>query len=405
MEFFKRYYTKLNQKGIINRNNKKFIDYVIALVIVILFVIIGRTIANPQRTVSAFEDAVNKNDTEALSKIMYSYDKEFNITSDNVKPLLDDFKAAPSQFREEINDLHNQALNIKNGEQESKKSQLYITRSGKIMVFFPRYKISFKPAFLTVTSSVEGAEILVNGNTVGKVDSKKFSRQLGPYIPGIYNVRGKANGDFGNMESNINVDFIKNKKQKETVNALKPLYLKVNSNYANNAIYINGKYTGKSVNSGDKIGPIASQSNIYAMTSYNGKMFKSSNLKLSDTCNTINLKYPYIDGSDQLIYVDIHGNKAIFPVLPKHSQKYYTIYAEGFRNNRVELALYDVDGEFHLDWKGGLYLSDRKKCINYIHYYLTNDDTWTRDYYDGSEYISDLANDVYLANANVYKQN
>ena len=272
-------------------NSKMLIGIITTCAFIIVFIFIGKTISSPQRTVVSFQSAVNKSDTTALSKILYTTDGRFNLKSDTVNPLLKSFKNTPSQLSSTINDLNNQAANLKNGGVENQSSNLYITKVGRTLIFFPKYKIAFKPVFLTLTSNVKGADILINDNKITKVDSDNFSKQFGPYIPGLYNVEGKAYGDFGEMDNKTKVDFISDKKQDETAEALKGLYLKVNSNYDNNEIYVNGKDTKKPVNSGDTIGPVAAGASIYAVINYNGEKIKSFSANLSDNDTVISFDY------------------------------------------------------------------------------------------------------------------
>lgn len=263
----------------------------VAVVLIVSFIIAGKIISNPGRTVLAFENAVNKNNPDALGRVLYTSDIRLSMTSNNVKPLIQSFKETPSEFTDVINSLNNQVSSLKNGGIQSKASSFYVIKSGKTMLFFPKYKISFNPVFLTITSSVKGADILVNGKKEAEADSSSFSKQFGPYIPGIYKIEGKASGAFGEMDNNVKVDFIKNKKQNARVSALKGIYLTVNSDYTNNQVYINGKNTGKYVSSGDKIGPIASGASVYAVINYNGEQVKSSILNLYDNDNSIYFDY------------------------------------------------------------------------------------------------------------------
>ncbi|WP_147565844.1 hypothetical protein [Clostridium tyrobutyricum] len=100
-----------------------------------------------------------------------------------------------------------------------------------MMLFFPKYKIAANPVFLTVTSGVKGADILIDGQKVAVTDSEKFSRQLGAYLPGLYNVEGKAKGAFEEMDNITKVDFIKDKEQNKIINALQSIMnvLKISS--------------------------------------------------------------------------------------------------------------------------------------------------------------------------------
>lgn len=272
-------------------SSKISIGIIIACAFIVVFIFVGKTISSPQRTVASFQSAVNKSDTMALSKILCTTDGRIDLKSDTINPLVKSFKNTPSELSSTINDLNSQATNLKNGGVENRNSSLYITKVGRTLIFFPKYKIAFKPVFMTLTSNVKGADILIGGEKVAKVDSENFSKQFGPYLPGLYDIEGKADGSFGEMDNKTKVDFISDKKQEETAEALKGIYLKVNSDYANNEVYINNKDTKKYVNSGDTLGPVASGAKVYAIINYNGEKVKSSYSTLSDDDTIIDFDY------------------------------------------------------------------------------------------------------------------
>lgn len=278
--------------------SRRIIIGVIALVVFTTgFVFLGRFLSNPFRCVSKFQNAVNSNDIQALSGVMYTSDSRLKMTEENLKPVVKSFKTTPSEFTDIMNNLNTEALSIRNGGIVNKKSSLYIKKVGNIMLFFPKYKVTFNPVFLTVTSTVKGADILINDKKQLQTDSSSFSKQFGPYVPGTYKIEGRANGAFGQMDNTVNVDFIKNGIPSTKVNVLNGIYLDVNSKYTKNEVYINGRDTGKSVNSGDRIGPIASGADIYAVMNYNGEKIKSSVSKLSDSDTSVYFDYEE-DGED-----------------------------------------------------------------------------------------------------------
>lgn len=292
--FFKKVYDRIYDfiENDLDKTKRRSLFAIVGVVVfVIAFAIVGSIITSPKRAVMAFENSVNDNDSEKLGKILYTSDKRLKFTSNSVEPIFKTFKTTPSEFTDLIENLNNQVSTLKDGGSENKTCNLYISKVGRTLLIFPKYKIAVNPVFMTITSSVKGADILLDGKKIAKADSENFSKQIGPYIPGTYDVEGKSNGSFGEMDNKIKVDFIKLKQQNKTVNALKGLYLQVSSDYNNNKIYINGKDTGKTVNTGDKIGPIASGASIYGIINYNGHQVKSSVYTLLDNDNAIVFDY------------------------------------------------------------------------------------------------------------------
>lgn len=280
------------EKTYISKRNIVLSVVIICCIIGIgVFIFIGNIISNPQNLVKEFQTAVNKNDTKSLGSILYTSDERLNLDSNGIQPLLQSFKSTPSELTDTVNKLNTQAVSLKNGGIINDTSNLYITKTGNLLIFFPKYKIALKPIYLTITSNIKDADILVNGKNIAKTDSNNFSKQLGPYIPGLYNITGKAAGDFGEMQNETKVDYLNNSTKSNNINILQGAYLQVNSNYNNNEIYVNNADTKKSVNTGDTIGPIAVGAKVYAITTNNGTKIKSSYSTISEEDKTIDLDY------------------------------------------------------------------------------------------------------------------
>lgn len=60
-----------------------------------------------------------------------------------------------------------------------------------------------------------------------------------------------------------------------------------------------------------------------------------------------------------------------YPALPEHTQKYYAIYKEGYRNDRTEVAFFDLTGggEHSLIWDGSIIPANNNSVANDVKYY------------------------------------
>lgn len=102
---------------------------------------------------------------------------------------------------------------------------------------------------------------------------------------------------------------------------------------------------------------------------------------------------------------DVWNNK--FPQLPEDvTQKYYVIFNEGSRNNRVELSAFDIYGDLndnYIVWYGigrRLELHDHSVISDCDQFYL-NGDQWVK-FYDDYLRMSDNANAVIYSNLDIY---
>lgn len=87
------------------------------------------------------------------------------------------------------------------------------------------------------------------------------------------------------------------------------------------------------------------------------------------------------------------------------SQKYWVIFREGYRGNRIEMSTFDTpleEGTFHIVWNRNLLLSDNtgmSKCEQYE--ILNNSWNKMRDY----RVLSDKATEIIASNVDVYDKN
>lgn len=94
-----------------------------------------------------------------------------------------------------------------------------------------------------------------------------------------------------------------------------------------------------------------------------------------------------------------------YPAVPRHTQKHYIIYTEGYRNNRLELALFDVKNDVytHVVWKKSLELDDNSLYTNGSKFHLSEDKTEWIPFENGYPRISDFAENVLQSDLDIYK--
>ena len=97
------------------------------------------------------------------------------------------------------------------------------------------------------------------------------------------------------------------------------------------------------------------------------------------------------------------------PVFPEVSQKHYVVYREGSRNNRIEVAFFDIKNENEDDclvWDDSLQLYDNSKYTNSVKYYLDGEEwvLFEKDYPAISNYpASVIETDLDVVNYVQYK--
>lgn len=90
-----------------------------------------------------------------------------------------------------------------------------------------------------------------------------------------------------------------------------------------------------------------------------------------------------------------------YPPFPEVSQKHYVVYREGYRENRIEVAFFDIadDSSQCLLWNQGLVLEDNSKYVNDAKYYLDGD-TWI-NFENGYTCVSNHATEVIASDLDV----
>lgn len=102
---------------------------------------------------------------------------------------------------------------------------------------------------------------------------------------------------------------------------------------------------------------------------------------------------------------DISGYKPKgYPTFPKISQKYYIIYTEGFRNNRLEVCFFNIKktGELTptITWSGTGVDCVNGIITNDVKYFL-EDGSWIKFEEDYGR-VSDNASKIKVSNLNIY---
>lgn len=103
-----------------------------------------------------------------------------------------------------------------------------------------------------------------------------------------------------------------------------------------------------------------------------------------------------------------YQSKEDIPKLPEHSQEKYIVYKEGYRDNRIELVLFDgcsalmYDGDM-INHEGKWLGAFQGKIFNDTKYYL-NGNQWI-EFESNYGIISENATDIIVCNVNIYNSN
>ncbi|ADQ04160.1 hypothetical protein Calow_0583 [Caldicellulosiruptor owensensis OL] len=293
--------------------DKKFLPWfcgIIGFIIVlILFVTIGKLIYSPQRVVNEFKEAVKNKDTKKLSQILIHETNE-QVSQDNLKAFLELCQTKPEYINgvfkaldEAIQSISNSSSDKKNRSLTDILSDLFSTQdysndfllkpTGKGLIFFMKYKIAAKNYFLKVKCDTKDAKIYLNGKNIASVSDPSQEISIGPLIAGIYKIKVEYKGPYCNLEKvyeeKIYSSDFSNSNQYTAEIDLYPRYVKLNSDFEDAEIILNGKPTGVLVKDGSEFGPVSDESEFSAKIKLPWGEVRTTSVKLGSWSNSITI--------------------------------------------------------------------------------------------------------------------
>lgn len=257
----------------------KIIASVLAGIILLLFigVEVGKNLTSKDKVIKEFNQAIVKDDSDKLAKLMVSSDPRLKIDKDTLKPFLDYIHKNPSWLSSFITNIKNQASDLDNEDRssnsldaligedysDSEYKDISLKKDGKIFFLFDRYVFEVKPYFINVSADLKESEIFINGKSVGYYNEENSFKQFGPYLPGLYEIKATYKGDYASLETSaaiacmdVNASNGSGREEMDVNLNFDPIYLNVSCNYPTATVVINGKDTGISVERANGIGPV-----------------------------------------------------------------------------------------------------------------------------------------------------
>jgi uncharacterized membrane protein YvbJ len=302
----------------------------ILIIAIISIVKVGNSLSDPNRLVTKFENDVASNNVSDLASIMYSTDARMKVDSESISPLLAYFKSNPSYFNEVIENLKNDVSNLKitNSNSVEPINTITLANNGKMFFMFPRYKISIKPSFVNITTTVKDVTFSINNTQIGKSDTDNSTKQFGPYIAGTYSILANYKGKYVTLSKPFPVDLVSTNNGIAELTVFDDMnYLNISSDYMDADIFINGKNINMKVQDATDFGPVDSSTKIYATYANAGKTLKSE-------------EYIVLPGDTDLYLSFQNSTNALNNVKSqlKDLLNYYTSYfTEAVNTNNVSL--------------------------------------------------------------------
>ncbi|WP_234121953.1 zinc ribbon domain-containing protein [Clostridium hydrogenum] len=282
-----RFYTYLKSKKFSRKHKILIVLICIVLIFSIILIKIGQSYTSKNRQISEFTEALANNNTSKLEKIMKSSDPRLIINTSNVENFIKLIKKHPSYLKSLTNSLNNETDNA--------NDVITVKKEGKKFLFFDNYVFEVSPYFININSNCLDEEIFMNGKKLYKIDNKSFTKQIGPLMPGAYELKGICKEKYTTLSKNLDLDVFDSNIVNADLN-VDEKFINVSCDNDDAYLYANGKNTGLKVNDIDDFGPVSTDGSIsiYAEVTFPWGTAKSEKEKIVDT-NPINLKIKLTD--------------------------------------------------------------------------------------------------------------
>lgn len=227
----------------------------------------GSYITDGSRLAAKFEKAVKAGDAEAVASMLKPGEKDFTITKETVKPLIELMKEDTAKRNEILDDIRAQAALYKKKNSSVVASSyadalIQIKKSGKQFLFFNDYDLQIKPVYVNVYTNYNGTKISVNGTEFATSDVDYYDGKIGPLMPGENTITAKYEGEYATLESEKVLTLDDPLEYYTADLELKGKEIYVTSNNRDAAIFIEGKDTGLTTSDFKGIGPITLDGSI-----------------------------------------------------------------------------------------------------------------------------------------------
>lgn len=318
MKAFKRYISpKMTRKNII-----------IALIVAVVFIggssfMIGYYMSSKATLLNKFEGALLGDDPYKALKYMQLKGKG-QLDKKNGEPFIQFIKENKDRGKDFVNQLRYGENNENNVLRLKEKKGL----------LFKSYYVEVKDVYINLSTNLKDTEIYFNENFFYKVKENDFSQKFGPLVPGIYNVKGVYNGEYGKIENEVKSIVLSNE---EGVNIqLKGTYLTLDGNYLESVVYLNGENTQKTIREFKDIGPIPGTSKVYASKKFpwSNEEIKSEEQEIKDHSKLILNINPMTEEVRKTLeetYKEFY--KGFFEALSNGDKKYIKNTSESIKEN------------------------------------------------------------------------
>lgn len=202
---------------------------------------------------------LQERDAEKLIDMVTTDDPQFVVDKESVAPLFSYIKEYPSY----VHDLKASIQQQKKKENNVEKVDFVLTKDGKYLFLFDRYKLKAKTYYATLLTNEKDALLKVNGKELDKTTDKMFEKQYGPFFPGIQTFQSEFKNDYVKLAREEKVLLMKQNQNNVTVDlSLQGHYITIQTNVTGATLYVNQKPITTLTGEEFKWGPVATDGSV-----------------------------------------------------------------------------------------------------------------------------------------------
>jgi uncharacterized membrane protein YvbJ len=295
----------------LNKSQKRT-SIIVAIILVLGFTCykIGENATSKEKVITKFTEAITARDANKMAKYVVSSDSRLKINSESLGAFFDYMDKNPSYANEIISSIEKQSSKVNvasklNNEKNNFLDGLLIENSdnsiftlkklGKKWGLYDNYVLEVKPIYMNLSINLKDVKILNGEELVATSDSDNFTKQVGPFIPGIYKLKATYKGRYTNLEKTEEVELIGTSTTNEfnVPIDLKAHYVRINAEpgYEDAKLFVNGHDENILIREASNLGPVDSSTKLYAVKNVNGKEVKAQEVVVGDE-SSIYLEFP-----------------------------------------------------------------------------------------------------------------
>lgn len=232
-----------------------------------------------EKLVEKFETAIVEKDYATLMSILTTSDQRLSLIEDTLQPFLKYFEQNPKVLSSSMKQLEQDQEMITTEEE----TILKVVEGDKKYYIVPTYQIEIYSSFVSVQTDRKNANIYVNGEEVAVADSDNYTKNIGPLVPGNYEIEVVWESELVTLNDKRTVELFNSTVEEQVIEFnLTGEMIGLNANYPDAKLFVNGKDSGITIAEASSFGPVLTDGTlkVHAEKDFGWGVVKSPEVKI-----------------------------------------------------------------------------------------------------------------------------